>query len=200
MRCWITWRAVWAATRPKSLGVDFDNCHIAKVNFRAQPAGLVKQYFGTLVLDIFDYFFLYEDANKPGFRINFSFDLLGVGGIYCPPISRYHRGFNCRQNDLLRQFVFLPTLSLKANANSFFIIQPAPRNLYYTQKSGGHPLFGAFDIGITDTQRILAYNLKSCKDLIRDIIKVCQIHRNACSTRNRNRMTASTRHCATVVV
>ena len=60
---------------------------------------------------------------------------------------------------------FSSNTSLKANANSFFIINLLPEYLYYTQKSGGCPLFDAFGIGTTTTYGILAYKLKRCKDL-----------------------------------
>jgi hypothetical protein len=89
---------------------------------------------------------------------------------------------------------------LKANANSFFIINLLPETsfslfhlnnsgvgvctsifaahapllplftekMYYTQKSGGCPLFDAFGIGITTTEPILTYKRKRCKDLQED--------------------------------
>jgi hypothetical protein len=51
---------------------------------------------------------------------------------------------------------FSSSTSLKARLNSFFILHELPMEwfsdilAYFKQKSGGRPLFGACDIGLTE--------------------------------------------------
>ena len=146
------------------LGSGFNNCHITQVGFRAYPPGVFKQHLSSFVLYIFDNFLFDEDAYLSGLWINFSFNLLGVGCINSPPICRDHGRFNGRKDDLLGQLFFFQNF-VERQCKFVLHNQPAPRNLYYTQKSGGRPLFDAFGIGTTITIKILAYKRKSCKDL-----------------------------------
>ena len=142
MRCWITWRAVCAATRPKSAGVvsttTMSPSWASGLTLRAPPAGPRSS-----LLDVFDHFLLGEDDDLAGLRVDFGFDMLCGGRVDRPPIGRNHGGFDRSKDDLLRELFFFQHF---VEGQGEFVLWHATllRYSYYKQKSGGCPLLGAF--------------------------------------------------------
>ena len=106
MRCWITWRAVCAATRPKSEGVDSTMTMSPSwaSGFTLRASSRVTSVF--VLLDLLDDFLFGENRNFAGLGIDLGFDLLGRGGVDRPAIGRNHGGFDRSKDDLLGKLLF----------------------------------------------------------------------------------------------
>jgi hypothetical protein len=87
MRCWMTWRAVCAATRPKVLGCGFDDDHVAQLRFRVDLAGFLEQDLGLGFEDILDHFLFGKDHHLARVGIDPGFHVLRGRRADSPPIG-----------------------------------------------------------------------------------------------------------------